>query len=226
MRIDLHVHTTTGSIDSSIRAASLAAQAVSAGIEAVAVTEHFRAWEAFEAEQLCAKTGLTLLRGIEWNTERGHILVFGLDRYDIALRTVEQLRGRVLAAGGFMILAHPFRHFFDPLPARRWLVGEGPASMPAERCAALPIFALVDEIEVQNGNCTPRENAFAAEVAALLGRRGTGGSDAHYLDDLGRCHTVFEREVRDERTLIDELRAGRFRPHPAAPCKSPLAAGG
>ncbi len=214
MRIDLHVHTTAGSADSSIRASALAAGAVKAGIDAIAVTEHFRVWDAFEAQQLAAETGLKLLRGVEWNTDRGHILVFGLDRYDTGIRSAEQLRQHVLAAGGYMVLAHPFRHFFDPLPARRWLVGDGPATMPAGQCAALPIFSLVDEIEVQNSNCTPRENAFAAEVAALRGMRGTGGSDAHYLDDIGRCHTVFEREPHDVAAMISELRAGRFAPYP------------
>jgi len=210
MRVDLHVHTTAGSADSSIRASVLGERARAAGLDAVAVTEHFRAWEEFEAAQLESESSLTLLRGIEWNTDRGHILVFGLDRYDTSVRSAERLRELVQAAGGFMVLAHPFRHFFDPPPARRWLTGEGPATMTAAEWAALPVFGLVDEIEVQNGNCTGRENAFAAEVAAVLGMRGTGGSDAHYPDDVGKCHTVFERQVRTVTELMIELAAGRF----------------
>ncbi|MHB8575201.1 MAG: PHP domain-containing protein [Dehalococcoidia bacterium] len=208
--IDLHVHTTAGSADSAIKAQLLAARAHTAGLDAVAVTEHFRAWNAFDAAQLQAETGLRLLRGIEWNTDIGHVLVFGLDRYDTSVRGAVRLRELVCAAGGFMVLAHPFRHFFDPLPARRWLVGDGPATMTAEECARLPAFGLVDEIEVFNGNCTQRENAFAAEVAAVLGMRGAGGSDAHYLDDLGRCRTLFECEVLTTKALIAELHAGRF----------------
>ena len=211
MRIDLHVHTTAGSADSSIKAPRLAEHARAAGLDGLAVTEHFRAWDDFEVVQLRAETGLNLLAGVEWNTDAGHILVFGLPRYDTRVRRVAELRELVLAAGGFMILAHPFRHFFDPPPARRWIVGEGPATMSAAACARLPVFGLVDELEVQNGNCTPRENAFAAEVAAVLGMRGTGGSDAHYGEDIGRCHTRFEREVCDLPALLAELRARRFR---------------
>jgi len=210
MRVDLHVHTTAGSADSSIKASALGERARAVGLDAIAVTEHFRAWEEFEAARIGSESSLTLLRGIEWNTDRGHILVFGLDRYDTSVRSAERLREFVQAAGGFMVLAHPFRHFFDPVAARRWLTGQGPATMTAAECAALPVFGLVDEIEVQNGNCTARENAFAAEVAAVLGMRGTGGSDAHYPDDVGKCHTVFERQVRTVTELMIELAAGRF----------------
>jgi len=210
VRIDMHVHTTAGSADSALKASRLTEHAREAGLDAVAVTEHFRVWDAFEAQQARAEDGLPILRGVEWNTDHGHVLVFGLDRYDTGVRRLEDVRKLVTAAGGFTIIAHPFRHFFDPPPARRWLAGEGPATMSAAQCARLPVFALVDEIEVWNGNCTARENAFAAEVAALLGRRGTGGSDAHYGEDLGRCRTVFEREIDCEAALISELRAGRF----------------
>jgi hypothetical protein len=33
---------------------------------------------------------------------------------------------------------------------------------------------------------------------------------AHRLEDVGRCVTIFEREIRAERELIEELRARRF----------------
>jgi hypothetical protein len=39
---------------------------------------------------------------------------------------------------------------------------------------------------------------------------GVAGSDAHRLDEVGRCVTIFEREVHTERELIEELRARRF----------------
>ena len=39
---------------------------------------------------------------------------------------------------------------------------------------------------------------------------GGAGSDAHQLDEVGRCVTILDREVSTERELIEELRAGRF----------------
>jgi hypothetical protein len=43
-----------------------------------------------------------------------------------------------------------------------------------------------------------------------LGLLGVAGSDAHRLDEVGRCVTVFEREIRTERELVEDLRARRF----------------
>jgi hypothetical protein len=51
----------------------------------------------------------------------------------------------------------------------------------------------------------------AVAVREYVGGRGIGGSDAHSEHGLGCCATEFERAVRTERELIEELRAGRFR---------------
>ncbi len=69
---------------------------------------------------------------------------------------------------------------------------------------------MVDEIEVLNGDCTDDENNLAMAVAAVLGRRGTAGSDAHTAHDLGRCVTVFEQPVASMADVMRELVAGRF----------------
>ena len=50
----------------------------------------------------------------------------------------------------------------------------------------------------------------AAQVAARLGLPGTAGSDAHEVDEVGKWTTDFEREIENERQLVEELRAGRF----------------
>ena len=38
----------------------------------------------------------------------------------------------------------------------------------------------------------------------------TAGTDSHAISDIGKCATYFEREIRDERDLIAELKATRF----------------
>jgi len=37
-----------------------------------------------------------------------------------------------------------------------------------------------------------------------------GGSDAHNVEEVGRCMTIFENEVTTEKELIAEFKAGRF----------------
>jgi hypothetical protein len=112
-------------------------------------------------------------------------------------------------AGGFMIVAHPFRHFFDPIHFRR--DGSTPFDMtPEEAAERMPVFGLVDDLEIGNGGSTPRENQFALRVARVLGKRGIGASDCHSTQGVGCFTTVFDEELRDQAHLVELLRAGRF----------------
>ena len=54
----------------------------------------------------------------------------------------------------------------------------------------------------------------ARRVAEHLGLPGVAGSDAHRPEEVGRCITILEREIRTEQELIAELRAGRFTTSP------------
>jgi hypothetical protein len=40
--------------------------------------------------------------------------------------------------------------------------------------------------------------------------RGTGGSDAHSVEEVGRCVTIFQNQIEAEEDLVAELKAGRF----------------
>ena len=88
--------------------------------------------------------------------------------------------------------------------------GGEPFELTAEQAAKLPVFELVDAIEVANGCNTPRENYFAFEVARIRGLPGTGGSDAHSESGIGYYATGFERQLKSESDLLEELHAARF----------------
>src|SRR5262249_32647771 len=139
-------------------------------------------------------------------TELGHILALGVDRYRPELRSAAELRRYVTDLGGLMIAAHPFRHAFDPIPAL-WKAHKS-SDVSLEAACRHPSFALVDAVGVLNGASTDRENDLAAQVAAHLGLPGTGGSDAHYAEDVGRAVTRFEQPIGDEQALIAAIRAG------------------
>ena len=207
---DLHVHTTAGSADASLRAAALGATARAAGIEGVLVTEHFRRWTDAEAHELSERDGVLVLPAREWTTPLGHILAIGLHREDAELRDPALLRRAADGEGALLVAAHPFRHFFDPPRQglhRATLRTDDPAA-----ASRLEIFGYVDAIEAANGNCTPRENAFAAAVAGQLGKPTTAGSDAHYAEDIGRQRTRFAKPIRCLAELIAALRGGEGTP--------------
>jgi len=207
--VDMHIHTTAGSADSNLRPPVLRQRAVALGLQAVTISEHFRVWNTLETAELAADTGLTVFRGMEWNTELGHILVLGVEQYRPDLRSAEALRRYVLDSDGVMIAAHPFRHAFDPIPAL-WKAHKS-SDVSLDAACRHPVFEFVDAVEVLNGASTDRENALAAQVAARLGLPGVGGSDAHYAEDVGRAVTVFEDPMADEHELIAAVRAGRCR---------------
>jgi hypothetical protein len=69
----------------------------------------------------------------------------------------------------------------------------------------------VDAVETRNGGASPEANRAAEVMAQRYGLPGVGGSDAHFLMQLGRCLTVFEGEIGREEDLMREIRAGRCR---------------
>ncbi|KPJ49423.1 MAG: hypothetical protein AMJ38_03360 [Dehalococcoidia bacterium DG_22] len=208
--VDMHLHTVKGGSDSSLTPQQLVQEAARIGLGGVNISEHDRLWDARELESFRRESGLFVSRGMEVSTDLGHVIVIGLDQYLPGIRKAAELRRVVNEVGGFMFVAHPFRHFFDPIHFRR--DSREPLSLSPDEAARLPIFELVDELEVANGGCTPRENYFALLVARILGKRGIGSSDAHSTHGLGCFTTVFQRPLADERDLIAQLKAGRYYP--------------
>lgn len=210
MIVDLHVHTARGGYDSTLRVPQLIEEAELKGIGGVCLTEHTYSWDRKELNGYLSDHSVVLIPGMEIETDMGHIVVFGLDRYIPGIHRAGTLRRVADEMGGFLVAVHPFRRYFEPedfsvIPKRSW-------PQVVADALELPIIGLVDEIEVLNGGCTDRENLLALEVARRLGMRGTGGSDAHSENGIGYYATVFEREIRGESDLITELKAGRFYP--------------
>ncbi len=207
--VDMHVHTVRGAADSSLTPEQLIEEARRIGLTGVNISEHDRVWDPHHLEEFRRQSGLFVSRGMEVSTDMGHMIVVGLDRYVPGIRRATELRRVVDDLGGFMIVAHPFRHFFDPIHFRR--DGRPPFEMkPQEAAERMPVFRLVDEIEVGNGGCTPRENQFALAVARLLGKRGIGASDCHSTNGVGYYVTVFEEKLRGQEHMLDLLHARHF----------------
>jgi PHP-associated len=207
--VDMHVHTVRGAADSSLTPDQLIEEAHRIGLTGVNISEHDRVWEPHLVEEFRQRSGLFVSRGMEVSTDMGHMIVVGLDRYVAGIRRAAELRHVLDDVGGFMIVAHPFRHFFDPIHFRR--DGRPPFEMtPDEAAERMPVFKLADEIEVANGGSTPRENQFALNVTKALGKRGLGASDCHSTQGVGYYVTVFEAELRDQEHMLEELRARRF----------------
>ena len=63
-----------------------------------------------------------------------------------------------------------------------------------------------------NGANSESEKRFAEKVARLLGKLGTGGSDAHSNQGIAKGATLFQGDIRGEKDLLEALTAGAFTP--------------
>ncbi len=202
--IDLHVHTYPASPCSSAPVDKLIEEAKRIGLDAVCLTDHNHVWSKDDVEELRQKHGFLVLSGNEIITNQGDMLVFGLEKDIKGIISLEDLRTEVLAADGFMIVAHPFRGFL--------IVGVDEVGLTPEKALERPLLKFVDAVEVMNGKVTKKENEFASKVAAGIGLPATGGSDAHEVFEVGRYATHFAGIIKNEQDLLNALKEGRYLP--------------
>lgn len=199
-RIDLHLHTTRYSPDSIITPEQLLIDARTAGLTAVAITEHDAIWTPDELAEINARpeaAGLLVLSGVEVSAREGHFLCFGLPD----MRNVEpgillkHLIEEVQGQGGAIVAAHPYRwdQDFDPIFAAHHAAFS--ALELASKNVDTHCRTLVEGL-VRNG------------TKSML----TGSSDGHEPGQVGCYFTEFESEIRSMPDLIQALRQGNFRP--------------
>ena len=202
MRIDLHIHTSPRSSCSYIDPLELIQEARRLELDGICLTEHQVVWDPSEVDELAQETGIKIFRGNEFTTNQGDILVFGFYKDIKELMIIQELHEKVKNAGGYMIAAHPFRGFKT--------FGIGQLQMTVDQACKRKVLEFVDAVEVGNGKLSPDENDMARKVAEKLNLPGTGGSDAHRVDEIGKWVTVFEKDIGNEIELVEELHAGRF----------------
>jgi predicted metal-dependent phosphoesterase TrpH len=211
MLIDLHVHTKLSS-DSNVSPESYL-EAAARGplrLDAICFTEHrlFPVDPDLDCayEELAARFGIRIFKGIEADTDLGHLLVFGVTR---ELQRRFDLQGRMHRAhlmmemvhneGGIAIPAHPFRDSGYGTRLDELLAQLGPA---------------LSAVEAINGQNTHDQNVTATVACEKLGLTAVGGSDAHFASAnwFMTCATELTHEVATVEELCRELRAGRARP--------------
>ena len=212
MIVDLHVHTNLSS-DSNVAPEQYLdfAKKSGRGLGAICFTEH-RLYPADpeidrKYAELSERYQIRIFKGIEADTDLGHLLMFGINhevirRFDLTSRMLksEHLIDVLYHEGGIAIPAHPFRESgfgvrLDSLLARHGLA--------------------VGAIEAVNGQNSASENSHARDAALKLGLTQVGGSDAHFATERWflTCATELQRDVTTVEEMCTELRAGRARPY-------------
>jgi predicted metal-dependent phosphoesterase TrpH len=193
-KIDLHVHSKySGDNDADPEETVL--RAIEYRLDGIVFTEHY-SYEASESVEVLKekyRKKILILRGVEFSTNEGHCLVYGVntDRLSMKYAPAKDVVRIVREAGGVVIPSHPYRSV-NSLGDLLWSVGE--------ICA----------LEGYNGCNMHSYNIKAVEAAKLLRLPYTGGSDAHAPREVGSCYTAFDDAV-SHANFIGLLKAGRYR---------------
>ena len=190
MLIDLHCHTTPRSQCSALTPEQYVKLARERGLDGVCFTEHDRFWPEAELEALGQTTGFLVLSGVEFTTDLGHVLAFGLAGGSANFAHAHSLGQAAREQGALLFLAHPAR---DSL-------------LRVDR-ATVDIF---DSVEGLNGSDSRLQNLAASGLARGFRLPPIGGSDAHTAAEVASAATRFEDDIRDNAGLVVALRSGRY----------------
>ncbi len=172
------------------------------------VSEYCRPY--YEAQKEAAQLDFDLLFGLEENYGGGkEFLVYGITPEFLAERPqlllwnntdspycTERLKlwyDEVKAAGGVLVLAHPFRER-GYISDTYWL----------------PDLSLCDGVELYNFCNTHDDNARAQVFASRSDMILTAGSDLHTVNFKGGAGIKVESRIRDEKALAEVLKSQNF----------------
>ena len=186
MRLDLHNHTRY-SPDSRVAPADLVRVAREAGLDGVAITDHNSVGGIREAEE-AAGTEFIVIPGLEISTNSGHVLAYGVREVVPRDLSVTETVRRVEALGGVAVAAHPYRFWS----------GLGEAALSE---ASFVAYETCNARTLRRGN----ERARALALARKAGQ--TGGSDSHFLDEVGRAITTLDSGIVRPEDVVELLEA-------------------
>jgi predicted metal-dependent phosphoesterase TrpH len=208
MIIDMHVHT-TASQDSPATVEDYCRFAKKFPrhhrLHGITLTEHRIYDGKTDYRKIAEKYGIHIFKGIEVDTDLGHLLLYGitgdfLKHVDISLRRInaKNLVQTAQDCGVVAVPAHPYRdsNFGEAIEGKNEAVNG------------------ITVIEAVNGVNSSLENKKASLLTTGNRLKGTGGSDAHYANHhwFLTCATRFDNPVYSDEDLAEELRKGNFRP--------------
>ncbi|UCD95797.1 MAG: hypothetical protein JSV35_04600 [Candidatus Bathyarchaeota archaeon] len=194
LKIDMHVHTER-SYDSSISPQKLISHLRLNRFDGAVITDHdvvcdLRSFR--DAEDL------VIIPGIEITTDLGHLIAFNVRTSIEAGQTVEETIAKIHDKGGLAIAPHLGALF--------------------KGTRGLPLSRNLDAIEAINSAMFPFYACLrkSREIAAEYDLPQTGGSDAHFLNEVGIGYTLVESD-REVKAVAGALRKGNVKP-----CGGPL----
>jgi len=178
MKCDLHIHSFYSLNDGVNSPEDIIRQALRIGLDSIAITDHDTMNGFFKVKDFARKMGIDLIPGMEISSREGHILGIFIEEEIPKNISAEETIEMIHSQGGLAIAAHPYDIF-------RKGIGD------------LVKKLKFDGIEVMNGR-NYLANKKARKVAEELNTAVTGGSDAHIIDEIGNCYTLYKSDLYKE----------------------------
>ncbi len=187
LRMDLHLHTVFSG-DSAITPKFVVEQLhAHPFFKGVAITDHENLEGYFRIRRLAkAYEDLVILPGIELSTEKGDIIILGVEERPIDCSCLNSVVDFANEIGGTILVPHPYR-----------TLGLGDSAMNIDAHA----------IEILNPTATSRENMLARELAKARNLPGVAGTDAHSSEELWKVFTQVEAQP-DIDSVLDSIKKG------------------
>lgn len=190
LRLDLHVHT-NNSYDCRLRIHDIIRFCKSSGLDGFAVTDHDTLGSLAQVQG--GDEEVAIIPGMEVTARGAHILAFHVYE-DIPPRLpIEETVELIHQQGGTAALAHPYSMFRSSL--RELEVSE----------------AGFDALEVANASHLfyKRNLKRGISLAERLKLPMIGGSDAHFLEAVGRTFTIVEADSTRPEDILKAVKEGK-----------------
>lgn len=181
MKYDLHTHTKYSS-DGYLSPKKLAQVAQKKGLSGIAVTDHDTLKGGLETKKY-ETDDFKVIVGSEISTSKGEII--GLYLYEeIKTNDFYDVIDEINSQDGIIIVPHPF----DEFRKSAHLTGED--------------YKLINSIEIFNSRCVDIKYNRQAKYFASENKYGvTGGSDAHFANEIGNAGVIIE-EIDIKRSIL------------------------
>ncbi|ADI74115.1 PHP domain protein [Methanohalobium evestigatum Z-7303] len=173
MKYDLHTHTKYSPRCGVTEPKKLVNTAIKKGLDGIAVTDHDTIKGALEAKKF-ETPDFGVIIGCEVSTDKGELIGLFLQD-EITSTSPEDVIEDIHNQGGIVVVPHPF----DEYRSKRF-------------SSLSEYYKQIDAIEVFNSRCIKeKSNEAARRFANKNNLLMVGGSDAHYLNEVGLGYTDF-----------------------------------
>jgi hypothetical protein len=157
------------------------------GLDAIAVTDHHTVKGGVEALKYGKKINITVIPGVELNTEAGHLIGLGVEEEIGNKLSLDESLEKIREQGGVTVAPHPFD-----------IKNEG-IKNNAIKADAIESFNAISLDRISNIKST--------RYANTCGKAKVNGSDAHSLEMIG--YAVTNLDAWDLDSALSAIRKGR-----------------